>query len=482
MNLFQLFFRTILFIPVFVMLLNDAGQARPPSPTGQPNIIHILADDVGYEDLSCYGGKDIHTSNLDRLAAEGLRFTNYYAPHGTGTASRGAILTGRISPRLNDGEGLSFHTPGANTGLDPNREISIAGMLKARGYNTGMIGNWDLGHLPGRLPVNHGFDFFLGIPYSHEYGPERKWGTGSDEYTAIPLMRDTVIISHNHHHDLAWLPALFGQEACRFIRKNALEEQPFYLLYAPVETHAPWLIPSGFEGGSGKGPYEDAVSYLDHTVGMILRSLQELGIEQNTLIVFSSANGPRISRDPELEACYGKFARIDSTRKYQLRGGKSQSRYEGGIRVPCIMRWPAVLPQGFTMDMIAAGYDLFATFADAATVSIPSGRIIDGKNLLPVLTGADQEPLHLLFFGFEPDGMLMSVRYKNWKLVVPSDSTAGAPIQTGFELYQLNTDRGERNDVASRFPEIVDQLRQFGEKAKKAIRENTRLPERNFIE
>lgn len=482
MNLFHLCFRAILLIPGFNMFSNTPGLAQPSGLTGQPNIIHILADDVGYEDLSCYGGKDILTPYLDILASEGVRFTNYYAPHGTGTASRGAILTGRISPRLNDGEGLPVITPDTTTGLDPKREMSIASILKTRGYITAMIGNWDLGHMPGYLPMNHGFDFFLGIPYSHEYGPERNWGTGSEEYPAIPLMRDTLIIARYHLHDLAGLPSLFGLEACRFIRDNALDEQPFYLLYAPVETHAPWLIPAGFEGSSGKGPFEDAVSYLDHTVGMILRSLQESGIEENTLIVFSSANGPGISRDLELESCYGKFARIDTTRKYQLRGGKSQSRYEGGTRVPCIMSWPAVLPQGFTTDKIAAGYDLFVTFAAAATTPIPTGRIIDGKDLLPVLTGDENDPLHLLFFGFEPNGMLMSIRYKNWKLVVPSDSTAGAPVQTEFELYQLNTDMGEQNDGANRFPEIVDQLRQFGEKAKKAIRENSKLPERNFIE
>ncbi len=448
----------------------------------QPNIIHILADDVGCDDIGCYGASTIPTPHLDQLAAEGIRLTNFYSPHSSGTASQAAILTGRYAPRMNKGTGLPLLTPDSKKGLDPSAEVTIATLLKAKGYATAFIGSWQLGHLTRYLPLNHGFEYFLGIPYAKDLGPERPGGTGLKDYPSIPLVRDTTVLKNCSNQDLAALPALFRQEACRFIRDAAGKNKAFYLQYAPVETQVPWFIPPGFDEYGSAGCYGDAVSFMDLSIGAILTTLKELGIEQNTLIVFSSDNGPQIARNAELEACYGKYARTDTSRVHLLRGGKDQSRYEGGLRVVCIMRWPGVLPVNATSDGIAAGFDLFATFAAAAGITLPSGRIIDGKNLLPALTGQQKEPVHLLFFGFEPDGMLMSVRYKNWKLAVPSSPTPGAPELGDYELYQLEKDPGERINVATRFPEIVDQLRQFGEKAKVALRENGKMPQKNFIE
>lgn len=470
-------------ILLFILFLAAYHVASQPADSGiQPNIIHILADDLGYNDIGCYGATDIHTPHIDRLAREGICFTSFYAPHSSSEASRAAILTGRYAPRLNKGKGLPRITPDSQSGLDPASEITIAGLLKAKGYFTGIIGSWQLGHLNRYLPVNHGFDHFFGIPYSHDLGPERPGGTGSLEYPEIRLIRDTVTIRHCNNQDLAGLPALFRREACLFIRDAVRQGKPFYLCYSPIETHIPWLIPAGFEGESEAGPYGDAVEFLDQTVGAVLAMMKELGIEQTTLIVFSSGNGPQIRRNEEMEACYGKYARVDTTRIRTFRGGKDQSRYEGGTRVPCIIRWTGVIPGKATTNMIASGLDLLPTFASVAGVQLPPGRIIDGKNLLPVLTGKQQESVHLLFFGFEPDGTLMSVRYKNWKLAMPSRAVAGADELLDYELYQLENDPGEKINVASKFPEIEDQLRQFGEKAKQAIRDNTKMPQKNFIE
>jgi arylsulfatase A-like enzyme len=222
--------------------------------------------------------------------------------------------------------------------------------------------------------------------------------------------------------------------------------------------------------------------FLDQTVGAILTTLKELGIERNTIVVFSSGNGPQISRNEEMEACYGNYARVDTNRTRQLRGGKDQSRYEGGTRVPCILNWPGTIPGKTIIGTITSGLDLLPTFAATAGVALPAGKILDGKDLLPFLMGSQKEPVHLLFFGFERDGMLMSVRYKSWKLIVPSNSTPGAAELGEYELYQLDQDPQESVDVSARFPEIVDQLRQFGEKARMAIRDNTRMPQKNFIE
>lgn len=469
---------------ILALMLLAAYHSTPQSPGTEvrPNIIHILADDLGFGDLGCYGATDIQTPYLDQLAAEGTCLTGFYAPHSSGTASRAAILTGRYAPRLNKGKGLPQLAPDSRTGLDPASEITIAQLLKSKGYTTGIVGTWQLGNLNRYLPVQHGFDHFLGIPCASDQGPERSGGTGSRGYPKIPLIRDTLTVKECNNQDLAELPALFRLEVCRFIRNAVKQQKPFYLQYAPIETHIPWFIPQGFEGKSAAGPYGDAVGFLDLTVGAILATLSELGIEQNTLVVFSSDNGPQTGRNAELEACYGKYARVDTTRIHKLRGGKEQSRYEGGIRVPCMIRWTGTIPGKTSTNMIASGLDLFPTFAAAAGVQLPAGRIIDGKNLLPALTGKQKEPVHLLFFGFEPDGTLMSVRYKNWKLTLPSRATAGADELLDYEVYQLENDPGEKINMALKFPEIEDQLRQFGEKAKQAIRDNTKMPQKNFIE
>ena len=468
---------------LFILLLAVYHAASQPTGSGiQPNIIHILADDLGYDDIGCFGASDIQTPHLDQLAAGGASFTGYYAPHASGDASRAAILTGRYAPRLNSGKGLPASTPDSQSGLDPASEITIARLLRSNGYSTGMIGSWQLGHLTRFLPVNHGFDHFLGIPYSRDLGPERPGGTGALEYPEIPLIRDTLIIGHCSTQELAGLPALFRLEACRFIRDAARQDKSFYLLYSAVETHIPWFVPTGFDEEGPAGPFGNAVMYLDQTVGAILTTLKELGIERNTVIVFSSGNGPQISRNEEMEACYGKYARVDTNRTRQLRGGKGQSRYEGGTRVPCILSWPGTIPGKTMIGTITSGLDLLPTFAAAAGVVLPAGRLFDGKDLLPLLTGRQKAPPHLLFFGFEPEGMLMSVRYKNWKLTLPSRATAGADELLDFEVYQLENDPGETINVASKFPEIEDQLRQFGEKAKQAIRDHTKMPQKNFIE
>ncbi len=470
----------LLFFFIFTALCHSVAQTMG---TGlQPNIILILADDLGYDDIGCFGSGDIRTPHLDQLAAGGARFTGYYAPHGSGEASRAAILTGRYAPRLNHGKGLPASTPDSQSGLDPATEITLSRLLKTKGYATGMIGSWQLGHRAGFLPVNHGFDHFLGIPYSHDLGPERRGGTGSLEYPEIPLIRDTLTVKHCTSQDLAGLPALFRREACRFIRDAVRQDKPFYLFYSSVETHIPWFVPPGFDEAGPAGPFSNAVMYLDQTVGAILTTVKELGIERNTIIVFSSGNGPQISRCEELEASYGKYARVDTTRTRQFRGGKGQSRYEGGTRVPCILSWPGTVPGKTKISAITSGLDLLPTFTTAAGVALPAGRIVDGKDLLPLLTGRQKDPPHLLFFGFEPDGMLMSIRYKNWKLAVPSRPSPGAAELGEYELYQLDTDPQERVDVSAKFPEIVDQLRQFGEKARIAIRDSTRMPQKNFIE
>ncbi len=425
----------------------------------KPNIIHILADDVGYDDLSCFGSKDIKTPNLDRMAAGGMKFTDFYAPHGTCTPTRAAILTGRYAPRVNNGTGLPVLFPDSEIGLDTELEITITELLKEQGYATALIGKWHLGHLPEFLPGEHGFDYFFGIPYPNDHGPERLANTGSRGFPPITLIEDYDIIDELDNNELAELPSLFTQICCDYIREMTAQNKPFYLQYSNIETHTPWFVPKGFEAYSDAGPFGDAVEFLDRSVGAIIRTVRELDISENTLIVFSSDNGPLIVPYPELEACYGHFSKVDTNRRHVLRGGKYQSRYDGGIRVACIMLWPGTIPAGSTCPYITAGFDLFTTFAMLAGAEIPSDRPIDGKDLYPLMTqAADALAPHTEFSGYEARGLHMSYREGNWKLSLPTKATYGVGPLDHYQLFNIEEDIGEQNDVSLEYPFIRDQM------------------------
>ncbi|MGL5682618.1 MAG: sulfatase family protein [Marinifilaceae bacterium] len=440
-----------------------------------PNIIHIVMDDVGYDDLGCFGCTDIPTPNIDALAAQGMKFTDFYAPHGTSTPSRAALLTGRYAPRVNKGEGLYVLFPHSTTGLEDEDEVCIAELLKEQGYMTALYGKWHLGHLPQYLPYVHGFDEFLGIPYPNDHGPERLGGTGirpngiSDP--AIPLIKQAQVIKECDNNDLAELPGLFRQEACKFIYRAAKANKPFYLHYANIETHTPYFIPRGFEGASQAGAYGDAVAYLDNTVGIIMDMVKRMKIEDNTLIMITSDNGPLIHKDKELENCYGRFGLVDASRKHALRGGKYQEKYDGGIRVACIMNWPGVIPAGQSCAELTTAMDIFTTMANMAGAEVPTDRPIDGKNILPLMKGENgaRSP-HKAVYGFKPRGGLSSVRYENWKLILPVVGKNGNG--TPAELYDLSVDLAESNNLASQHPQIVRKMTEMGQKANKAIIEN----------
>lgn len=444
----------------------------------RPNIIHILMDDVGYDDLSCFGSPDIKTPNIDALAEKGMKFTNFYAPHGTSTPSRAALLTGRYAPRVNNGIGLSVLFPHTSNGLEDEEEVCIAELLKKQGYMTGLVGKWHLGHLPQYLPLVHGFDEYVGIPYPNDHGPERLGGTGvrpsgiSDP--AIPLIRQAQVIKECDNNDLAELPAMFQREACKFIYKSVKTGKPFYLQYANIETHTPYFIPRGFEGRSQAGAFGDAVEYLDNTVGVIMDMVKRMKIEDNTWIIITSDNGPLIHKDKELENCYGRFGETDPNRKHVLRGGKYQEKYEGGIRVSCILTWPGVIPAGKECNELTTGMDLFTTMAVVSGAEIPTDRLIDGKNILPLMKGEiNAKSPHKAVFGFRPCGGIESVRYQHWKLIMPKTDRQGKVLPV--ELYDLRKDLGETTNVAARYPDLVKEVIRMGEEADKAIKENKEI-------
>lgn len=453
--------------------LNMLGQNKK-----KPNIIHILADDVGFDDISCFGSKDIKTPNIDALADNGMKFTSFYAPHGTSTPSRAALLTGRYAPRVNEGKGLAVLFPHTQDGLEADLEITITKLLQKEGYATGLYGKWHLGHLPQYLPIMHGFDEFLGIPYPNDHGPERignsGWRPSGISDPEIPLVKQTQVVKRCDNNDLAELPALFTREASKFIYRSAQADKPFYLQYSNIETHTPWFVPKGFEGRSEAGAYGDAVEYLDVSVGILMNTLKRLGIEENTIVVFSSDNGPLIYRDKELENCYGRFGYTDPDRTHILREGKYQERFDGGIRVSCIMSWPGQIPVQTVCDEPTTAMDLFTTFAHISGVEIPTDRVIDGKNILPLMKGEkDAKSPHTAVYGFKPRGGLMSVRYQDWKLILPGQHRTGN-FDTP-QLYNVIDDIGETTNVADNYPNVVNKILSLANEADEAVRENNRI-------
>lgn len=414
-------------------------------PERRPNIVHIVADDIAWDDLSCYGCTDIATPHLDRLAAQGVRLTSFYAPHSTCTPTRAAILTGGYAQRVGLPQVLF---PSDRTGLAAE-ERTIAELLRDAGYATACIGKWHLGHLPEHLPTRHGFERFFGIPYPNDHVPERLDKAGRTRgFPPLPLLRDEAVVEQPAN--LARLPERFVAEAVQFIEAN--KEQPFFLHFSNIETHTPWLVTRRFQGQSQAGVYGDAVHCLDHCVGELLAALDRAGVAGDTLVVFQSDNGPLTSAYPELEGIYGHAATVDTTRKHALRGEKYSSRFDGGIRVPCLVRWPGRIPAGVVDDGLAAGFDWYQTFAEAAGVSVPSEPPRDGRSLLGWLCGrtaADPDRTLVFWDGWRA----VSARRGRWKLVL------GPKPEAAAQLFDLDADRGESNDIAAAFPAEAASLR-----------------------
>ncbi len=461
--------KSILSIFLFLSLLAFNQQ--------KVNIVHIIADDIAYDDLSSFGAKTIKTPHLDQLAKEGMRFTNFYAPHPTCTPSRAALLTGRYSPRMNDNKGLSILWPRTNDGLDPKKEITLTKLLKEKGYATALIGKWHLGYKKEYMPLAHGFDIFYGIPHPNDHGPERDWNMGTHDLPLIPLIEGNDLIDELENYELAEMPAKFTRRACKFIREKAKSKEPFYLQYSNIETHTPWFVPMGFSGMSKAGEYGDAMEYLDRSVGTIIKQLKESNVLDQTIIIFTADNGALAHRYPELEEGYGKFAMVDEelADNRLFRDGKYQSRYEGGSHVPCIIKWNNIIPENTTSDLIIDGTDLFTTLLTLANARIPSNRIIDGKNILPILKGTSSKPIRNTFYAFGPKSVLMSVRYHDWKLVIPSPAGWDWPALTQYELYNLSNDPKEQQNIASQHPKIVKKMTQLANHAKKDVINNTPL-------
>jgi arylsulfatase A len=394
---------------------------------GPPNIVVILADDLGYADLGCYGAPRIATPALDAMAREGLRFTSFYSCAAVCTPARAGLLTGCYPARVGLAQGVLF--PNATIGLNP-AEITVARLLKQRGYATACIGKWHLGDASPFLPTRHGFDTYFGIPYSNDMRVRR------GEHLGAPMMRDEQIVEHPTN--LLTVTERFTEAAVDFIQAKA--QQPFFLYLAHSMPHVPIEVSERFAGKSPAGIYGDAVGAVDWSTGEVLSALAASGVSENTLVLFTSDNGPWLQRKER-----GGSAGA-------LRAGKG-TIYEGGMRVPCIARWPGQIPAGRTSDEVASLLDILPTAASLAGAAPPAGHIIDGKDLGDLLRHPDatRSP-HEAFFYYAPTtGELAAVREGPWKLVL------GAPPRPGA-LYNLADDVGEQQDLTAAHPQVVERL------------------------
>ena len=407
----------------------------------RPNIILINCDDLGYGDLGCYGSKVNKTPVLDRMADEGVRFTDFYMASPVCSPSRGAMMTGCYPPRIGfgsfDGRWVLF--PGQPVGLNPE-ETTIARLLKDAGYATKLIGKWHCGDQKPFLPTEHGFDSYYGIPYSNDMGIQRE----DDPNPPLPLLRDDEVIQEQP--DQRALTERYVEESVRFIRGN--KDKPFFLYFAHMYVHLPIYVPNYRLNASENGPYGAAVACIDWAAGVLFHELKKQGLDENTLVIFTSDNGSRAqgeggSNDP-------------------LRGAKG-STWEGGQRVSCIMRWPGKIPAGKVCNEIVSAIDFYPTLARLGGASIPQDRIIDGKDISPLMFAEEGATSpHDAFFYYKKDS-LEAVRCGKWKLHVLKNE------EEIKELYDLETDPGENNNLYEKHPDIVKTLTEKMDACRKDI-------------
>ena len=423
-------FRSLLFGTFLSILATQTCFADKQQP---PNFVVIFCDDLGYGDLGCFGHPTIRTPHLDRMAAEGQKWSSFYCAAPVCTPSRAGLITGRLPIRngMTSAKRVVLF-PNSGGGL-PAEEVTIAELLKENGYATGCVGKWHLGHLPQFLPMAHGFDSYYGIPYSNDM---HKPG-------GVPLMRGQEVIEQPV--DQRTVTKRYTEEAVKFIETN--RERPFFLYMPHTMPHIPLYVSEAFTDESPRGLYGDVVEELDWSVGEVLKALKKNGCDENTLVVFTSDNGPWLS------------FRLEGGSAGLLRAGKGTT-FEGGMRVPTIFRWPAKIPAGTLVTEMGSTLDLMATFAHLAGAELPTDRTLDSEDLTPALLGEGASPRETMFFYTR--GELYGVRQGPYKLHLWTRE----PVRYGRPpikhdpplLYHVEHDPGEQFDLAAKKPEVVKQL------------------------
>jgi arylsulfatase A-like enzyme len=454
-----------------ILSLNVGAQKVTQFKQSTPNIVLILMDDMGYGDIGRTGSNQYNTPNLNKLACQGMQFTWYYCPQAVSSASRAGLLTGCYPNRIGISGALM---PWATNGIN-SEETTIAELLKTKGYHTGIIGKWHLGHHKEFLPLQHGFDEYYGLPYSNDMWPV--------DFDGVPIqLKDTTNIKMKYPilpliegndkagevrtlADQDKLTTEYTERAVRFIENHRKERFFLYLPHSMV--HIPLGVSEKFRGKSNQGLYGDVMMEVDWSVGEIMKALERTGLEKNTLVIFTSDNGPWLNFGNHAGSAGG------------LREGKGTS-WEGGQRVPCIMRWPGVIRAGEICSQLASSLDILPTLAEIAGAELPEHKI-DGISILPLLLGnKTASPRHVFYYYYRQNS-LEGVQKDFWKLVLPHPCISYVGVKPGkdgwpgktlnvnvekIELYDLRRDPGERYDVAEMYPEVVKELQDIAEEAR----------------
>lgn len=442
---------------LFAHLISAAFNPANAQQKQLPNIILVYFDDLGFGDLSRTGAVGYNTPHMDKLASEGMFFTQFYSPQAVCSASRAGLMTGCYPNRINMSGALD-HT--AKTGLNPEEE-TIPEVLKKKGYATGMFGKWHLGHLPEFLPPAQGFDEYYGVPYSHDMWPNHP--VTKNYYPPLPLIEGTKTISTTP--DPTQFTTHFTERSINFIRKN--KNKPFFLYLAHPLPHVPLFVSEKFKGRSEQGLYGDVMMELDWSIGQITKTLADLKLDKNTIIIITSDNGPWYN--------YGEHAGSNAG----FREGKGGS-WEGGQRVPCIISWKGMIPAGSISNRMASAMDILPTLAEITGAPLPKNKI-DGVSLVPLLRGDMSKEPRKTFFYYYRRNSLEAVRHGNFKLVFPhpgrtyegfspgkDGQPGGANENFAFEggLFDLRRDPGERYNVMKDYPEIAAQLMKLADEAR----------------
>jgi len=425
------------YISVVLLLFALDPAAASATDDRPPNIVFIFIDDMGYGDIGPFGSTRNKTPNLDRMAAEGVKFTQFYVSSTNCTPSRSALMTGSYADRVGMDGRVVF--PAEARGLHPD-EITIAELLKTKGYAAGCFGKWHLGDQPEFLPLRQGFDEYVGTPYSNDMWPFNS----KKKYVPLPLVvNDQPVARISDGDDQALMCKVFTDAAVSFMKRH--RDEPFFVYLPHAFIHAPRFSRPALLEKAGGSLTRAQIEEVDWSVGQILKTVEELSLSMNTMVMFTSDNGG-----------------AGGTSMGPLRGGKGGPKYEGHMRVPTLAWWPGRIPAGSVVDEIAATIDILPTFARLAGAEVPQDRVIDGRDISPLLfaeSGA-KSPHEVLFYEVE------GVRRGKWKLVqLPKDKS---------ELYNLEADLGETKDLSDQFPDLVNELKSLLEQHAAVLKKNRR--------